>query len=76
MNAITPTTQPTDVWHVYNFNLADGEPVERGAGVLNGHEFQVLIYNGDTSAVIVCVDAHAEQMPLVDVKSYIQEQTR
>jgi len=76
MNAITPTRQQTDIWEVKQFNLADGEPVERGAGYVNGHEVQVLIYDGDTSAVIVCIDAHAEQMPLINVNEYIQEQTR
>ena len=65
-----------DTWQVKKFNLSDGEPVERGAGYVNGHEVQVLIYNGDTSAVIVCIDAHAEQMPLADVNKYIQEQTQ
>jgi len=76
MNAITPTKTPADVWQVRNFNLSNGEPVERGAGTINGHDVQVLIYDGDIDAVIVCIDAHAEQMPLVDVNAYIQEHTR
>ena len=76
MNTTAITLQPADVWQVNTFNLSDGEPVERGAGEINGHDVQVLIYDGDTSAVIVCIDAHAEQMPLVDVNEFIQERTR
>ena len=75
MNVITTLPQ-LGTWQVNKFNLSDGEPVERGAGEINGHEVQVLIYNGDTSAVIVCIDAHAEQMPLINVNEYIQEQTQ